>query len=169
NLHEVEVLFPILAFFGERRRAVAHFDPLHAAIRQLARGVHVSQVLVASDRPLAERALGDRVRQRLFTTLFEPRGDEIAHHVPFYGTRLAASTRRVKISLEGTDVSRIEYRVALALILPVFVPCMLSAQPAAAKQHAAAMDTLSSIAFAAQQQPPATQPPQQTQPPATQP
>ena len=66
-------------------------------------------------------------------------------------------------------MSRIEYRVALALILPVFVPCMLSARPAAAKQHVAATDTLSSIAVAGQQQPPATQPPQQTQPPATQP
>jgi outer membrane biosynthesis protein TonB len=72
--------------------------------------------------------------------------------------------------LEGTDVSRIEYRIALALIAPVLVPCMLSAQPSAPSHNSAATaGPLSSITADAQQQPPATQPPQQTQPPASQP
>src|SRR4051812_32919345 len=55
NLVEREVRLPVVALFGERRGAVAHLDPLHAAIVELTGGVHVAEVLVAGHRAAAER------------------------------------------------------------------------------------------------------------------
>ena len=60
DLFEVEELLPVLALFGERRRAVADLDPLHAPVVELPRGVHVAEVFVAGDRAAAERAFVDR-------------------------------------------------------------------------------------------------------------
>src|SRR6185295_3371512 len=57
DLLENEMLFPVLAFLGQRGRAVTHFNPLHAPVVQLTRLPHVARVFVAGDRALAERAL----------------------------------------------------------------------------------------------------------------
>ena len=76
---EVKELFPVLALFGQRRRAVADLDPLHAAVVELARGVHVAEVLVAGDRSASERAVVDRTCERLTLPGFDSGGDQIAH------------------------------------------------------------------------------------------
>jgi hypothetical protein len=47
DLFEGEVRLPVLPLLGQRRGAVADLDPLHAAIVQLTRGVHVAKILVA--------------------------------------------------------------------------------------------------------------------------
>ena len=60
HLLEIEVVLPVRALFGQRRRAVADFDPLHAPVLVDARLVHVAEVLVAGHRAGAERAVVDR-------------------------------------------------------------------------------------------------------------
>src|SRR5438876_12427919 len=78
---QVEELFPVLALFGERRRTVAHLDPLHAAVVELTRIGHVAEVFVARDRALAERAVVDRLSQRFVVSRLYARGDEVSHDV----------------------------------------------------------------------------------------
>ncbi len=71
--------FPVLALFGQRRRAVADLDPLHAAVVELTRGVHVAEVLVAGDRSASERAFVDRPCERLTLPGFDSGGDQVPH------------------------------------------------------------------------------------------
>src|SRR5439155_17218450 len=61
--HEIEILLPMRPFLLQRRRAEAHLDPLHAAVLELTRLIHVSQILIARDRSFAERAVIDRTRE----------------------------------------------------------------------------------------------------------
>ena len=65
DLLEGEVRLPVRAFLGERRRAVADLDPLHAAVVELARGIHVPEVFVAGHRAETERSVGNRRRSAL--------------------------------------------------------------------------------------------------------
>src|SRR5262245_34126279 len=81
HFDEVEVLFPVLALFLERRRAIAHLDPLHASILELARNLHIAEVLVAGDRAEPERFALDRVRQRVALAVFQSRRDQVPHEV----------------------------------------------------------------------------------------
>src|SRR6185295_10507091 len=71
--------FPVLALFGQRRGAVADLDPLHAAVVELTRGVHVAEVLVAGDRSAPERPVLDRARERFALAGFDSGGDEVPH------------------------------------------------------------------------------------------
>jgi hypothetical protein len=57
DLQEFEIFLPIGSFFGQRGGAEAHLNPLDPAIRQLSRVRHITQVLIASDGAVAERAL----------------------------------------------------------------------------------------------------------------
>jgi hypothetical protein len=96
---------PIGPLFGERRRAEAHFHPADAAVRILPRGRQVAKILVARDRPAAERPAIDRVGECCGFFRLDAGGDEIAHR--FYC--LLLSPKAILTSRRGAT-SAVEVR-----------------------------------------------------------
>ena len=98
TLSSVKYVLPVLALFVQRRRAVADLDPLHAAVVELTRRLHVAQVLVAGDRARG-RAFRRRSRvERGRAARLHPRGDQVAHvraarHCPARSTSMSDRLR----------------------------------------------------------------------------
>ena len=69
HLEEIEILFPVGSLFIERRIAVANFDPLYPAIRELTGFIHISLVLVARDRTASKRTIFDGTLERVVMAL----------------------------------------------------------------------------------------------------
>src|SRR5206468_8000682 len=79
-------------FLGERRWTVAHLDPLHAGIIELARLCHVPQIFVAGNRSAAERSISDRAGERISLFRFYPRRHQITHDSIVLSWHLVCST-----------------------------------------------------------------------------
>ena len=79
HLDEIEIFLPVRPLFLERRRAVAHLDPLDRAVAQAARAFHVAQIFAAGNRTGAERAVFDGIGERLLASCFHPSCHQIAH------------------------------------------------------------------------------------------
>jgi len=78
-LHQLKILFPIRSLLLQGSRAIAHFHPAHRLICADPRLIHVSQVFVTRDRPLAQRPALNRARQRLLAICLHPRSYQVSH------------------------------------------------------------------------------------------
>src|SRR5437870_6675066 len=69
HAEQLEILFPIRTFLGERRIAKARLNPCREAVRIHPRLLHVMEVLVASDRTFPERLVFNCLEQSFFALL----------------------------------------------------------------------------------------------------
>src|SRR5262245_21296994 len=79
NFQQIEILFPIRTFFIERRIAVADFDPLNTAVRELTSRLHVSLVFVARNRAAPESAVFNGSIKRLLFAVPDSGCYQITH------------------------------------------------------------------------------------------
>jgi hypothetical protein len=79
HFQQVEIFFPVRTFLGERRGAVAHLDPLHAAVIEPPRIGHVPEIFVAGNGSFPERSFVDGARQRICLSGFDTSGYKITH------------------------------------------------------------------------------------------
>jgi hypothetical protein len=79
HAERLKIVFPVGPLFRQRRIAKTAFHPGGDAVSIQPRLVHVVQILVARDRPLAERSTVDRLQQRFDLAGSDFRFDEIAH------------------------------------------------------------------------------------------
>ena len=79
HFQQIKILFPVGTLLGKRRRTVAHLDPLHAAVIELARVGHVPEILIAGNRSFAERSLVYGARQRICLSGFDASRNKITH------------------------------------------------------------------------------------------
>ena len=79
NLQQLEIFFPIRAFFEEWRRAITDFDPLQGTVIELPCFGHIPEIFVAGDRSSAERPFLNGLVERLCSTGFDFCGDEVSH------------------------------------------------------------------------------------------
>ena len=93
-LHQLKILFPIRSLLLQGSRAIAHFHPAHRLICADPRLIHVSQVFVTRDRPLAQRPALNRARQRLLAICLHPRSYQVSHTPLLY--LLATLQERVR-------------------------------------------------------------------------
>ena len=64
NTSELEVFLPVRTLLVERRRAEAHLDPLHHAVRANSRVGHVAQVFTFGNRAAPQGPAADRGEER---------------------------------------------------------------------------------------------------------
>jgi hypothetical protein len=76
---EIEILFPVWAFFLERCWAIADFDPACSLIFAETRVIHVAQIFAFGDRAFAELSTFDSAEQIGFTAGFYAGSDQISH------------------------------------------------------------------------------------------
>src|SRR5262245_5614147 len=84
DLLQLEILLPVVALFGQRRRAEAGLHPLHAAIVQQPRRLHVVEIFVARDRTLAQTPFIDSRFERPGLARLQACCHEITHGVVRY-------------------------------------------------------------------------------------
>jgi len=66
DTEQLEIFFPVRAFFIERGGAETSFNPISCTVASKPRVLHVVQVFIAGNRALSKGALINRVEQRLF-------------------------------------------------------------------------------------------------------
>jgi hypothetical protein len=79
DAEEVEVLFPVGAFFGEGCVAEAYFDPAEGAVVAEAGGLHVAEVFAEGDGAGAQLIGFDGAEEGEFLAGFYAGGDEVTH------------------------------------------------------------------------------------------
>jgi hypothetical protein len=79
DFEQLEILFPIGAFFRQRRRTIANFNPLDASVIELPGLLHISQIFVACNGSSAQRTFLNRSIERRFLTWLDFGCDQISH------------------------------------------------------------------------------------------
>jgi hypothetical protein len=91
HLHQLEELLPIRPLFVQRLAAVADFHPANRAVAADPGVGHVPQILPVGHRAAAQRAVFDRLEQRLLAAGSDAGGDQVAHREKDQGERTARS------------------------------------------------------------------------------
>ncbi len=85
NLEQVKIPFPVWTFLIQRCVAVADLHPLHAAVRELARLLHVAPVFVAGNGAAPEGIVFDGTIERLLLPFLYFSRYEITHDFSYAG------------------------------------------------------------------------------------
>lgn len=99
---QIEILFPVRAFFFQWRGTKAGLDPSHTTVRKLARTGHVVQVFISGHRSSPEQSGADGAAQCRETSGLDPGGDKVSHALPKVIVGRIADLRRAPLRYSAT-------------------------------------------------------------------
>jgi hypothetical protein len=79
NFGEIEILFPVRAFFLQRRRTITYFDPAHRLVGAKSRFTHIAQVFAFGNRAAAKTLIIDCAQKICFSTGLYAGSDQVTH------------------------------------------------------------------------------------------